>query len=604
MHNFPHCFCPPRSHQHAVPTESDSGPLLAQQESGSRHRHGNFRYRDTDAAGYGRDGGGRGHGDGTGAHQGFASDSPDHQCGEVAPRGVLGPDGLPCSGSSGPASPTNAGKFRREGFILSYSGPLTDYYDVETKKLGQGTYGSVCRAVNKATKNVRAVKTIPKAKVKNIKRFKQEIAIMKCLDHPNIIKLYETFEDHKNIYLVLELCKGGELFDRIIEEGYFSEMYAGTLMRQAFAALYYIHQHGIAHRDLKPENFLFADKSKEAPLKIIDFGLAARAGPTTVLATKAGTPYYVAPQVLQGKYTYKCDIWSAGVIMYILLCGYPPFHGDNDAEILAKVKSGKFSFNEQDWKNVSVEAKDLIRKLLTYDPAQRLTAEQALAHPWIKHYATKANPVADAPLNSKILDNFRAFRAVSKLKKAALTVIAQQMNEGQIKALKNIFLALDEDGDGTLTINEIRVGLSKSGLKEMPSDLDALMNEVDSDGSGVIDYTEFIAASLDKRQYIQEDVCWAAFRVFDLDNNGRISADELAQLLVSVDVQNMFPQREGLGQPGAEGKLTAEEKKGAREQYKLNVLEMKGLIKEVDRNGDGEIDFDEFMEMMRKGDPA
>ncbi|KEP65149.1 UNVERIFIED_CONTAM: calcium-dependent protein kinase CDPK2B [Hammondia hammondi] len=604
MHNFPHCFCPPRSHQHAVPTESDSGPLLAQQESGSKHRHGNLRYRDTDAAGYGRGVGGRGQGDGTCEHHGFASNSPDQQCGEVAPRGLLGPDGLPCAGSSGPASPTNAGKFRREGFILSYSGPLTDYYDVETKKLGQGTYGSVCRAVNKATKNVRAVKTIPKAKVKNIKRFKQEIAIMKCLDHPNIIKLYETFEDHKNIYLVLELCKGGELFDRIIEEGYFSEMYAGTLMRQAFAALYYMHQHGIAHRDLKPENFLFADKSKEAPLKIIDFGLAARAGPTTILATKAGTPYYVAPQVLQGKYTYKCDIWSAGVIMYILLCGYPPFHGDNDAEILAKVKSGKFSFNEQDWKNVSVEAKDLIRKLLTYDPAQRLTAEQALAHPWIKHYATKANPVADAPLNSQILDNFRAFRAVSKLKKAALTVIAQQMNEGQIKALKNIFLALDEDGDGTLTVNEIRVGLSKSGLKEMPSDLDALMNEVDSDGSGVIDYTEFIAASLDKRQYIQEDVCWAAFRVFDIDNNGRISADELAQLLLSADVQNMFPQREGLGQQGAEGKLTAEEKKGAREQYKLNVLEMKGLIKEVDRNGDGEIDFDEFMEMMRKGDPA
>ncbi|PHJ21601.1 calcium-dependent protein [Cystoisospora suis] len=601
MHNFPHCFCPPRSHQHAVPAESDSGPLLVQQHSSKEQKHAGLRLSRHSA------------GQGAGGRERQGARSPGNTAGEPQSElagdqvsgppgdGSCGQDGTP--GPVGGSSPSTAGKFRREGFILSYNGPLTEYYDVETKKLGQGTYGSVCRAVNKATKNVRAVKTIGKAKVKNVKRFRQEIAIMKSLDHPNIIKLFETFEDHKNIYLVLELCKGGELFDRIIEEGYFSEMYAGSVMRQVFAALYYIHQHGIAHRDLKPENFLFADKSKEAPLKIIDFGLAARAGPTTVLATKAGTPYYVAPQVLQGKYTYKCDMWSAGVIMYILLCGYPPFHGDNDAEILAKVKSGKFSFNDQDWKNVSMEAKDLIRKLLTYDPAQRLTAEQALAHPWIKHYAVKGNVVADAPLNGQILDNFRAFRAVSKLKKAALTVIAQQMNEGQIKALKNVFLGLDEDGDGTLTINEIRAGLTRSGL-ELPPDLDALMHEVDSDGSGVIDYTEFIAASLDKRQYIQEDVCWAAFRVFDIDNNGRISADELAQVLLSADVQNIFGREAAGAQNGGDSKaIAAEEKKAAKEQYKQNMVEMKGLIKEVDRNGDGEIDFDEFMEMMRRGDP-
>eukprot|EP00922_Rhytidocystis_sp_ex-Travisia-forbesii_P049188 GHVS01073256.1.p1 GENE.GHVS01073256.1~~GHVS01073256.1.p1 ORF type:complete len:638 (-),score=86.27 GHVS01073256.1:710-2623(-) len=482
------------------------------------------------------------------------------------------------SGSGGAAgaaqgSPLMVGKFRREGFILSYSGPLTDYYEVEQKKLGQGTYGSVCRAINKSTKSVKAVKTIAKSKVKNVERFRQEIAIMKSLDHPNILKLHETFEDHKNIYLVLELCKGGELFDRIIDEGYFSEMSAGVLMRHILSALYYCHEHHIVHRDLKPENFLFLDKTKDSPLKIIDFGLASRCDDKTILSTKAGTPYYVAPQVLQGKYTNKCDLWSAGVIMYILLCGYPPFHGENDAEILQKVKAGKYSFNEADWKNVSMEAKDLIRHLLVYNPEDRYSAEQALSHPWIRHYSTKSNPSADLPLNKAILDNFRAFRALSKLKKAALTVIAQQMNEGEISLLKTTFMALDENGDGTLTVQEIRRGLRNSGLKEIPIDLDQLMQEVDSDGSGVIDYTEFIAASLDKRQYIQEDVCWAAFRVFDLDANGKISPEELLQVLGSDNVQGVFSNQE--------------------------VAEIQAMIKEVDTDGDGQIDFDEFMAMMR-----
>eukprot|EP00922_Rhytidocystis_sp_ex-Travisia-forbesii_P049190 GHVS01073259.1.p1 GENE.GHVS01073259.1~~GHVS01073259.1.p1 ORF type:complete len:657 (-),score=105.06 GHVS01073259.1:698-2668(-) len=474
---------------------------------------------------------------------------------------------------AGQGSPLMVGKFRREGFILSYSGPLTDYYEVEQKKLGQGTYGSVCRAINRSTKSVKAVKTIAKSKVKNVERFRQEIAIMKSLDHPNILKLHETFEDHKNIYLVLELCKGGELFDRIIDEGYFSEMSAGVLMRHILSALYYCHEHNIVHRDLKPENFLFLDKTKDSPLKIIDFGLAARCDDKTILTTKAGTPYYVAPQVLQGKYTNKCDLWSAGVIMYILLCGYPPFHGENDAEILQKVKAGKYSFNEADWKNVSMEAKDLMRHLLVYNPDERYTAEQALGHPWIRHYSTKSNPSADMPLNKEILDNFRAFRALSKLKKAALTVIAQQMNEGEISMLKTTFMALDENGDGTLTVQEIRRGLRNSGLKEIPADLDLLMQEVDSDGSGVIDYTEFIAASLDKRQYIQEDVCWAAFRVFDLDANGKISPEELLQVLGSESVQGVFSHQD--------------------------MAEIQAMINEVDADGDGHIDFDEFMTMMR-----
>merc|ERR1719238_1047777 len=192
---------------------------------------------------------------------------------------------------------------------------------METKKMGEGSYGTVSKGTNKATKQLRAVKSIAKAKVKDPDRFKQEIAIMKMMDHPNIIKLYETFEDHRNIYLVMELCAGGELFDRIIECGHFTEVQVAILMQQIIRAIYYMHENKVCHRDLKPENFLFMTKDPidKNLLKIIDFGLSCKFETGLVLSTKAGTPYYVAPEVLSGKYDHLSDMWSVGVIMYVIL---------------------------------------------------------------------------------------------------------------------------------------------------------------------------------------------------------------------------------------------------------------------------------------------
>merc|ERR1719326_1918819 len=279
------------------------------------------------------------------------------------------------------------------------------------------------------------------------------------------------------------------------------------------------------------------------------------------LTTKAGTPYYVAPQVLAGKYDQLSDLWSCGVIMYVLLCGYPPFFGETDAEVLSKVRLGNFSFNATDWKNVSDDAKNLIRMLLKMNPRDRYTAEQTLNHEWIKNKAPKATGGA---LESKMVDNLRGFRSQNKLKKAALQIIANQLNEDQIKALRDTFMALDSNGDGKLTTNEMKDGIKKAGLKEIPPDLQQIMEDVDSDGSGVIDYTEFLAATLDKRTYLKEDVCWSAFRVFDRNGDGKISQDELKAVLGDGDVTNT------LG-------------KGLVEQF----------MGEVDGNGDGHIDFEE-----------
>uniref|UniRef100_A0A7S4QYK2 Calcium-dependent protein kinase 1 n=1 Tax=Alexandrium monilatum TaxID=311494 RepID=A0A7S4QYK2_9DINO len=465
---------------------------------------------------------------------------------------------------------SKAGGINPASFILENKDvKITDVYEMNKKKIGEGSYGCVTKGTHKHSNLNRAIKSISKNQ-KNVDRFRQEIQIMKIMDHPNICKLFESFEDARNLYLVMELCVGGELFDRIIEAGSFTENQAAITMQHMFRAIYYMHESHICHRDLKPENFLFTTKERieKSTLKVIDFGLACAFTQGQVLTTKAGTPYYVAPQVLLGKYDQASDLWSLGVIMYVLLCGYPPFHGENDADVLAKVRLGNFSFNVSDWKNVSEDAKNLIRMLLKMNPRDRYTAEQALNHNWVKNKAPKAANVA---LQSTLVDNLRSFRSQNKLKKAALHVIAAQLGESQIKALRDTFMALDGNGDGLLTVSEMKEGLQKAGLKEIPSDLQQILEDVDSDGSGIIDYTEFLAATLDRKVYVAEDICWQAFRVFDVNNDGKISKEEIKNVLNNDEVKDM-------------------------------AKDLAEIMQEIDQNGDGEIDFDEFMQMMRGGD--
>lgn len=480
---------------------------------------------------------------------------------------MASPDASPSEASQEALYRNSSGPFVFDhDFTRENAGRLEDVYNMQKVALGEGSFGSAFRATCKHTGQERAVKAIEIRGVKNPTRFQREIHIAKKLDHPNVVRLYETFKDAKKIYLVMELCTGGELFDRIVDEAPsgFDEHHAAKYIRQILSAICYLHAHRFAHRDVKPENFLFHDASPESQLKIIDFGLACQFEPGAKMNTKAGTAYYVAPEVLKGEYDEKCDVWSAGVISFVLLCGYPPFAGDKDPEILKKVKSGSFEFRSPEWDPISQGAKNLITQMLTFDPTIRPSAELVLMSPWLKFKGTPKS----TPLSRDFVVRLSGFRAFSKLKKVALTALAQQLPDEKIDSLQKTFRALDQNGDGTLSVEEVREAIVQEGLKP-PKALEDILQAIDCNGSGSLDYTEFLAAMLDQKVYMQRDVCWAAFRIFDLDGDGKITREELAKVLNGDSVQELF---------------------GARKIEKM--------IEEVDKDGDGAVDFEEFCAMM------
>jgi len=254
--------------------------------------------------------------------------------------------------------------------------------------------------------------------------FFNEINILKDLDHPNILKMYEFFEDEKRYYIVTDICKGGELFDEILARGKFSERDASLLMKQVLSCINYCHKNHIVHRDLKPENILLEQNKEFDQIKIIDFGTSLIVEENQKLDEKLGTPYYIAPEVLAKNYGSKCDIWSCGVITYIVLSGIPPFNGASDQEIMKKVKVGKFSFSDPIWNNISDFAKDFISSLLTKDQNKRPTAAEALNHPWIQQALEHAVQNVSSDVAISALTNLSNFNARSKLKQATYAFIA------------------------------------------------------------------------------------------------------------------------------------------------------------------------------------
>ena len=456
-------------------------------------------------------------------------------------------------------------KFARENFVGETKGKLLDSYEV-VKQLGKGGYGKVYEVKNLKTGEVRACKHLSKLNIKNLEKFRREIEILKKMDHPNIIKLYEVYESERSLYLVMEECKGGEIFDRIIkhieDKKMYSERDAANIFKQVMSCIAYCHNKNICHRDLKPENLLYLNEGDEEDnrIKVIDFGLSQACDR---LKTKVGTAYYVSPEILSGNYTHLCDIWSAGVILYILLSGDPPFNGPNDNVIYSKIAEMKYKFPEKKWKNISNEAKDLISHMLTPEK-DRFTAEQVLNHDWFKNASDV--PLSAIEFNDKNL--FMNFVNGSFIKKMGLMFIASRLDENEINNLKNVFSAFDKGKDGQISFEELQKGLleiKSSHLSE--EELRKVFNSLDVDKNGKIDYTEFIAATIEEANYNKHERLLEAFQNFDKDGSGQISKSELLETLKAEKCQEK---------------------------------EVEKFIKAVDKDGNGKISIEEFMALMKE----
>lgn len=448
------------------------------------------------------------------------------------------------------------------------------------KLLGKGSFGEVLLCINRATGQQYAVKVIVKSSVKrkgDHESLLREVEVLKGLDHPNIMKIFEFFEDDKYYYFVTELYSGGELFDEIVNRKCFSEKDAAKIIKQVLSGINYMHKQNVVHRDLKPENLLLESKIPNSNIKIIDFGLSTYCDVDSKMKDKIGTAYYIAPDVLRGVYDSKCDIWSIGVILYILLCGFPPFNGANEGEIIKKVQSGKYSFDMPQWRKVSESAKDLIRRMITYSPAKRITASEALEHHWIQYMTKDAN--VDLPSLESSINNMKNFYLTQKLSQAALLYIGSKLLTKEESAhLTQIFSKMDKNGDGQLDRNELIEGFSEyMRLKGTPSDnidlssveerVDQILQSIDFDRNGYIDYSEFLTVAMDRRSLMQKDRLEKAFKLFDADDSGTISSTELGKIFGVVDVSQEDWQR---------------------------------VLHEVDSNNDGVIDFEEFKAMLTR----
>nr|XP_043627929.1 calcium-dependent protein kinase 7-like [Erigeron canadensis] len=439
------------------------------------------------------------------------------------------------------------------------------------RELGRGEFGVTYLCTDLKTGGKFACKSIMKNKLRtsvDIEDVRREVDIMKHLPiHPNIVTLMDTYEDDNAVHIVMELCEGGELFDRIVARGHYTERAAAAIMRTIVEVVQVCHMHGVMHRDLKPENFLFANKKETAALKSIDFGLSVFFKPGQVFNEIVGSPWYMAPEVLKRNYGPEIDVWSAGVIMYILLCGVPPFWAENEQGVAQAIIRSEYNLERDPWPKVSENAKDLVKKMLDPDPKRRLTAQQVLEHPWL--FNAKAAP--NVSLGEVVRSRLKQFAVMNKLKKKALRVIAELLSVEEVAGIKERFDLMDMDKKGKISIEQLRSGLQKLGQLINDADLQVILETVDPDEDGTIDYAQFVAVGVHLHRIVNDEHLHKAFACFDQNHDGYIEVDELRNAL--SDDENI---------DGIDDVINA-------------------IMHEVDTDKDGRISYEEFVAMMKAG---
>lgn len=414
--------------------------------------------------------------------------------------------------------------FDLQALVLERQGSGTaasDRYRV-TAKVGAGGYGTVYVAEDLEIPGRKvAVKHTVATSVSKRRAFENEVALLKRLDHPNICRILETQVSGRALKMVLELCEGGDVFERIAAKGKLCEELAADITKQVAAALKYAHSRGLAHRDIKPENICFCSADEaDSHVKVIDWGAGHFFGDAEI-CHPVGSVAYAAPEMRQSnrvKYTSACDLWSLGITTYVMLSGMPPFWGSLENK-LARMKAELYPLEDEIWKGISEAAKALVRGLLRSQPDMRLSVNEVLEHPWLRGRSARV----EAKLTRQVLSDMQEFSSKSSHFNLVFAVtVAKQLDQRSLQDLYEVFCDMDANGDGVLDFHEVLRGFESAfGMdSEQLADLETMFARLDLDGSGTIDYSEFCAAGLGERLITKEATVCAAFR--DFDRNERI----------------------------------------------------------------------------------
>ena len=460
-------------------------------------------------------------------------------------------------------------KVSKEELIKISTEPVANYYSI-IKDLGHGSYGQVKKVKHKKLNEIRAMKITNKKSTSS----KYEIEILRKISHPNITNIFEIFADSKKYYVIMEFLEGGELFDAITSIGSFTEESACQVLKQLLSAIFYLHSNCIVHRDLKPENIMLLQKPENGNyhIKLIDFGTAKIFKPGRKMNKFIGTSYYIAPEVLKEKYDEKCDVWSCGIILYILLCGYPPFNGNSNVEIFHAIQNQNPLFAGEEWDDITNDAKELIKLMLRKNPNERWSAEQCLKHKWFKildeNEKNKNSQKNFKQIQINAINHMAQFVNENRFKQAVLQFISTQFNiQKEEEDLRDLFKSIDISGTGQITKDEFCNKLMELyGENDGKNIASNIFNNLDLDGSGKISYDEFLSAMISSKKVVTEERLEKAFKMFDKDNSGKLSVNEIKAVFG-----------------------------GTEEQWK-------NVINEVDLNNDGEVDFAEFKIMMENMD--
>ncbi|OMJ85840.1 hypothetical protein SteCoe_12753 [Stentor coeruleus] len=385
------------------------------------------------------------------------------------------------------------------------------------KNIGVGTFGVVKVGHNLSNpKEKVAVKVIFKNKLNtSAKRLKYEIDILLTLDHPNIIKCFETFEDENHIYIVMEFCSGGELIEIFPQEGALAESDALDYIRRILMAVNHVHRIGIVHRDLKPENFLFSTTKNTHELKLVDFGLSNKfSDKFEKLHSTVGTPFYIAPEVLKSNYDSKCDLWSVGIILYIMLSGDLPFYAENVNAVFKKIESGVFSMRGTIWDDISEESKHLVSRLICLNTHDRLSAQEALMHPAI-------HKIPVTPINTfDLVGRLKNYSELNYLKKCIFAVFVKYLNFDKIVDQRRAFTTFDRGLSGVIGAIEICDIYEEIGAEVLQQQVGALMSKVGLRHKGKLCFSEFVSVLTKNSDYITEEIIKLTFEFFDRDRKG------------------------------------------------------------------------------------